>query len=205
MRKHATPFFDSLAPGGVLFMNAIAPSSWTIPSLASLLTGLNPNVHGIEARGQLMDSRIPTLFEMLEQHGYTIGDASYTLTEPSINSVFKKEEISPDVALSEGRSEESYLLSWMQEHKEQPFFAWAHFHTSHLPYRAAPPYNQMFLEDVDPDVLEDQQIEFVRLNVSLCGKGKWNSTCSAILRPCGPCMRRLCASRMQKLAKCCNA
>ncbi len=163
--KHTTPFFDSLAPGGVLFMNAIAPSSWTIPSLASLLTGLNPNVHGIEARGQLMDSRIPTLFEMLEQHGYTIGDASYTLTEPSINSVFKKEEISPDVALSEGRSEESYLLSWMQEHKEQPFFAWVHFHTSHLPYRAAPPYNQMFLEDVDPDVLEDQQIEFVRSNI----------------------------------------
>ncbi|GAK58465.1 hypothetical protein U27_05439 [Candidatus Vecturithrix granuli] len=163
--KNTTPFFDSLAPDGMLFTNAIAPGSWTIPSLASLLTGLNPNVHGIEARGQLMDRRIPTLFEMLEQQGYIIGDASYILTEPSINSVFKKENISDEVALSEGRSEESYLLSWMQEHKEQPFFAWVHFHTSHLPYRAAPPYNQMFLEDVDPDVLQDQQIEFVRSNI----------------------------------------
>ena len=163
--KNTTPFFDALATEGVLFSNAIVPTSWTIPSLTSMLTGVNPNVHGIDARGKLMDSRIPTLFEMLEQQGYAIGDTSYTLTEPSINSVFKKADISPDVALSEGRSEESYLLSWMQEHKDQPFFAWVHFHTSHLPYRAAPPYNQMFLEDIDPEVLQDRQIEFVRSQI----------------------------------------
>lgn len=163
--KNTTPFFDALAQEGVLFTKAIAPSSWTIPSLASMLTGVNPNVHGIEARGQLMDSRIPTLFEMLEQQGYVIGDASYTLTEPSINSVFKKENVSDEVAISEGRSEESYLLSWMQEHKAQPFFAWVHFHTSHLPYRAAAPYNQLFRENIDPQIFQDQQIEFVRSHI----------------------------------------
>lgn len=163
--KNTTPFFDALASEGVLFSNAIVPTSWTIPSLASMLTGVNPNVHGIDARGKLMDRRIPTLFEMLEQQGYAIGDTSYTLTEPSINSVFKKVDISPDVALAEGRSEESYLLSWMQEHKDRPFFAWVHFHTAHLPYNATPPYNQMFLEDIDPEVLQDRQIEFVRSQI----------------------------------------
>ncbi|PID55747.1 hypothetical protein CSB45_14525 [candidate division KSB3 bacterium] len=163
--KNTTPFFDDLASQGVLFTNSIASSSWTIPGLTSLMTGLNPNVHGIDIRAKLMDPRIPTLFEALESHGYAIGDTSYTLTEPSINSVFKKKDISPDVALAEGRSEESYLLSWMEKHQDEPFFGWVHFHTTHLPYRAAPPYNQMFLEDVDPDVLQDEQIKFVTSNI----------------------------------------
>lgn len=163
--KRTTPFFDALTHEGVLFDKAIVPASWTIPSLASLLTGVNPNVHSIDARGKIMDRRLPTLFEILEQHGYAIGDTSYTLTEPSINSVFKKTDISPDVALSEGRSEESYLLSWMEEHRNQPFFGWVHFHTSHLPYQAKPPYNTMFLEDVNPEVLHDEQIRFVLSNV----------------------------------------
>jgi len=159
--KNTTPFFDALASEGVLFSNAIVPTCWTIPSLASMLTGVNPNVHGIDARGKLMDQKIPTLFEALEQHGYAIGDTSYTLTEPSINSVFKKKEISPEVALSEGRSEEAYLLSWMESHKDKPFFGWVHFHTAHLPYRASLPYNQLFLEDINQDVLADEQIQFV--------------------------------------------
>ncbi|MCP4401922.1 MAG: sulfatase-like hydrolase/transferase [bacterium] len=163
--KNTTPFFDTLVPQGVLFSNAIVPSSWTIPSLVSLLTGLNPNVHGIDIRGKLMDERIPTLFEALEAQGYTIGDTSYILTEPSVNSVFKKVDISPDAALGEGRSEESYLLSWMENHRDRPFFAWVHFHTTHLPYKATPPYNQLFLEEVDPEVFQDKQIQFVTSNI----------------------------------------
>lgn len=158
---NTTPFFDELASEGVLFSNMITAASWTIPSLASMLTGVNPNVHGIDARGKLLDPQIPTLFEALEQHGYVIGDTSYTLTEPSINSVYKKTDISPEVALSEGRSEESYLLSWMEANKEKPFFGWVHFHTTHLPYRASPPYNKMFLEDLDQEVLKDAQIKSV--------------------------------------------
>ena len=163
--KLTTPFTDTLAANGVVFTNAIAPCSWTIPSLASLMTGVNPNVHGIETRGELMDPRVPTLFEALEQRGYAIGDTSYVMTEPSINSVFKKKDVSPEVALSEGRSEESYLLSWLEEHKNQPFFAWVHFHTAHLPYNATPPYNRLFLEDIDPEVLNDPQIDIVRKNL----------------------------------------
>ncbi len=163
--KKTTPFFDDMVQEGLLFSNAIVPTSWTIPSLTSMLTGLNPNVHGIDVRGKLMDPRIPTLFEALEHHGYLIGDTSYTLTEPSINSVFKKKDIAPEVALSEGRSEESYLLSWMEAHKDQPLFGWVHFHTSHLPYNATPPYNKLFLDDVDPETLQDEQIRLAQSNL----------------------------------------
>ncbi len=161
--KPTSPFFDELASQGVLFSNMITATSWTIPSLASMLTGVYPNVHGIDARGKLMDQQIPTLFEALKQGGYVIGDTSYTMTEPSVNSVYKKavKDISPEAALSEGRSEESYLLSWMEEYKDEPFFGWVHFHTTHLPYRAATPYNKLFLEGINKEVLKDEQIKLV--------------------------------------------
>jgi membrane-anchored protein YejM (alkaline phosphatase superfamily) len=50
----------------------------------------------------------------------------------------------------------------METHKDQPFFAWVHFHTVHLPYKATPPYNKMFTAGLDPQVFKDEQIKFVR-------------------------------------------
>lgn len=41
-----TPSLCSLAHRGVLFENAIAPSSWTLPSLTSIFTGLMPHQTG---------------------------------------------------------------------------------------------------------------------------------------------------------------
>jgi arylsulfatase A-like enzyme len=41
-----TPRLDRLAASGLVCDTAIAPSSWTLPSVASFLTGLNPAGHG---------------------------------------------------------------------------------------------------------------------------------------------------------------
>ncbi|MBA3914746.1 MAG: sulfatase [Acidobacteriales bacterium] len=46
-----TPNLDALAASGVLFENAIAPSSWSLPSHASLMTGRYPSEHGLENVG----------------------------------------------------------------------------------------------------------------------------------------------------------
>ena len=45
--RQTTPNLDNLARGGVLFENAIAPSSWSLPSHASLVTGQRVNEHGM--------------------------------------------------------------------------------------------------------------------------------------------------------------
>jgi hypothetical protein len=42
-----TPFLASLARDAVVFRNAYAPSSWTVPSMASLFTSLAPSSHGV--------------------------------------------------------------------------------------------------------------------------------------------------------------
>ena len=43
--RDTSPYLNQLAKQGVVFENAIAPSSWTLPSHASMLTGLYPAQH----------------------------------------------------------------------------------------------------------------------------------------------------------------
>jgi arylsulfatase A-like enzyme len=71
-----TPFLDRLAGQGVRYENAIAPSSWTLPSHATLFTGRFPYEHGAMLNVPL-STRFPTLAEVLAARGYaTVGIAS---------------------------------------------------------------------------------------------------------------------------------
>lgn len=79
--RQTSPNIDNLARHGVLFENAIAPSSWSLPSHASLLTGRAVHEHGmgnVEAMPWLgWDSKalngLPTLGEALQKRGYRTG------------------------------------------------------------------------------------------------------------------------------------
>ena len=45
--RRTTPYLDRLAEESVLFLEAYSTSCWTIPSHASLFTGLYPSHHGV--------------------------------------------------------------------------------------------------------------------------------------------------------------
>jgi arylsulfatase A-like enzyme len=49
---YPTPNLDRLAKEGVVFTTAIAPSTWTLPSVASLITSLHPSEHGLLGAGE---------------------------------------------------------------------------------------------------------------------------------------------------------
>ena len=69
---------DALAERGVLFENAIAPSSWTLPSLASILSGLLPQ-HGAD-EGLPASPPFWNIPEILKRRGYeTAGFNANTL------------------------------------------------------------------------------------------------------------------------------
>jgi len=42
-----SPVVDRLATGGLVFEHVVAQSSWTMPSVATLFTGLHPRSHGV--------------------------------------------------------------------------------------------------------------------------------------------------------------
>ncbi len=67
--RETTPNLDRLAQRGVQFDNAIAPSSWTLPSFASIFTGLFPHQHGADATSPL-SNRFPTIAMALKSAGY---------------------------------------------------------------------------------------------------------------------------------------
>lgn len=69
--RDTSPFIDSLAAQGVRFETAIAPSSWTQPSHASLLTGRY--TYETHAETQPLDDTYPTIGEVMQTNGYRTG------------------------------------------------------------------------------------------------------------------------------------
>ncbi|MCI4362631.1 MAG: sulfatase-like hydrolase/transferase, partial [Thermoplasmata archaeon] len=65
------PFADSLRRESLWFPRAVTPAPWTVPSHASLYTGLYPWEHGAHAKGTLkLAEGIPRLPAILRQRGY---------------------------------------------------------------------------------------------------------------------------------------
>jgi arylsulfatase A-like enzyme len=66
----ALPHLDALAARSVRFTHALAPAAWTLPSHASLLTGVYPNRHGAVHRDATIARAAPALAGLLSRRGY---------------------------------------------------------------------------------------------------------------------------------------
>ena len=72
--KAITPNFDQFAAQGALFKMGITPAQWTVPSHASMFTGLYPTAHQMTQSNQALSKEEPTLVEWLQRDGYeTVG------------------------------------------------------------------------------------------------------------------------------------
>ena len=66
-----TPTIDALARESVVYEQAFSTAPWTIPSHASLFTGLPPRTHGCSNEHRLwLDDRFVTMAELLSAAGY---------------------------------------------------------------------------------------------------------------------------------------
>src|SRR5690348_5191529 len=68
--RETSPYVTKLASQGVLFQNAIAATSWTLPSHASILTGRLPHETGADRPDGSVDQGMPTLAEAFRRRGY---------------------------------------------------------------------------------------------------------------------------------------
>jgi arylsulfatase A-like enzyme len=147
-RRPTTPFLDSLAGEGVFFENAVSASSWTKPSVASILTGLTPNVHGMTDMsgdreiidGQYTPKRvladeIVTLAECLRDAGYA--------TAARINNVqagefFQMTQGFEDAVTSHRMDTAAMvndLAGWLARlDRAKPFFFFMLTRDAHIPY-----------------------------------------------------------------------
>jgi arylsulfatase A-like enzyme len=70
-RGHETPRIDRLAAEGALFERAYSDTPWTTPSMASVMTGTYPTVHGFKSsNANRLGLENLTLAEILSERGY---------------------------------------------------------------------------------------------------------------------------------------
>lgn len=88
--RSITPNLDRFAAQGVVFEQAISPAQWTIPSHASMFTGLYPTAHQVTQSSQSLNSARPHLVEILSAVGYeTVGFCNNPLVG-ILNNGFKR-------------------------------------------------------------------------------------------------------------------
>jgi choline-sulfatase len=138
--RRLAPFIDGMAANGVVFEHAYAPSSWTIPSVASLFTSRYPSQHGAVAFQTPLDPARVTLAEVLAAAGYKTGAivASSMIANmtPGFDQGFDYFLMprggvggKPDVdAVNEA------IFDWLDATAERPVFVYAHYLEPHAPY-----------------------------------------------------------------------
>ena len=65
-----TPNLDRLAGSSTVYTNAISTAPWTLPTHASLFTGLYPDRHGVSWGHYKLEEESPVLADLLRQSGY---------------------------------------------------------------------------------------------------------------------------------------
>lgn len=68
-----SPNIDRLAAQGALFRNNFSPSSWTYPSMASLITSVPPPTHAVDVASLSIRETFTTMAEVLQANGYYTG------------------------------------------------------------------------------------------------------------------------------------
>ncbi len=85
-----TPNLDRFAEQSVVFEQAVSPAQWTIPSHASLFSGLYPTAHQVTQSSHSLSPEIPHLAEILDEMGYqTVGFCNNPLVG-ILNNGFKR-------------------------------------------------------------------------------------------------------------------
>ena len=148
-RLAKTPALDRLAQQGILFERAYAPVPLTLPSHASMLTGLYPPEHGLRNNGQAaLPQGLPTLATELQAAGYETGAfvAAFVLDHKfGLQRGFKI--YNDDLSLAEpglhghhqyrdGSLVVDSALRWLRPRIHKPFFCWVHLFDPHFPYLA---------------------------------------------------------------------
>ena len=71
--RNTTPFLFSIEKDLALYENAVSSTYWTMPSVASLFTGMYTSGHGLVVDGDKLSPSLQTLPKILRQHGYRCG------------------------------------------------------------------------------------------------------------------------------------
>lgn len=159
-KRGLTPFLDSLAARGTLFLNAYAPSSWTCPSVASLMTSRYPMQHRVVSFASKLADEERTLAETLQPLGYLAGGFSANfrlLGALGYAQGFQHWRADLEGAGGlRGGDLRRQSIEWLDQARRsapgRPALLYLHFMEPHAPYDPPEPFREQFGRNEDAAV-----------------------------------------------------
>jgi arylsulfatase A-like enzyme len=150
--RATSPFLDGFAASGLRYQAAFSSDSWTVPGVASLLSGLPAVRHGADLTGlRALPPGLPLLAETLSKAGFRTFGAVATPMEigsargfaRGFDAFWESQSATADQVVSP-------FVPWVSGlDPREGFFAWLHLFDPHQPYAAPEPDRRRFLEPGD--------------------------------------------------------
>lgn len=159
----STPVLDRLAAEGTAFTNVWANGPWTVPSHASIFSGLLPSSHRCTGHNHLFETESPTFAELLSESGY---ETAAFFSNPWLTSRltgmlrgFEEHCVNPVDGMTifhrgdQGGPETiRNVEEWLSERdRSRPFLLFVNFLEPHLPYDPPDEYREAHLADLPAD------------------------------------------------------
>jgi len=153
--EHPTsPFIAELAGEGLRFEHAYATSSWTVPSVVSMLTGvyrhgMGQRLAGSDRSWSVIPESLPTLAQVLQAAGYRTFGLTANLNVPAERGFDRGFDRFLCIGSRDSDEVEVALGPWLKDiASAEPWFVWVHLFDPHGPYRSRQPWAAQF----DPEV-----------------------------------------------------
>jgi arylsulfatase A-like enzyme len=151
-QRGVSPRIDRFAEGATLFENTRAQAPWTLPSVASVMTGLWPPSHGVFEDTRRLAPEAVTLAEVLRDAGY---QTAAVVTNGFATGAYGLDQGFDELTLIKTGHRKSHLVhraavAWLEDRDpERPFFLYLHTIDPHKPYLPTQELRQRFAPEAE--------------------------------------------------------
>lgn len=181
--RRTTPHIDRIAREGTIYRRASSASCWTLPSHASLFTGLYPSEHRVDLDTQHLDPAYETLASRLRKRGFATASISCNGWVTPHSNLTHGFDLAVDVGELAGGDDGFWPRAvrtlhrrwrrlterdrgaeratrmaeeWLKRRTlDQPFMLFLNYMDCHLPYKLQGRHRYHFVEDGREDEVDE--------------------------------------------------
>jgi len=155
--RELTPVLDSLASEGIMYSRFQAQAPRTLPSHASVFTGLSVAAHGTgKFEDRVFDPDLPSIQSVLKRNGYAtaaFGNVIYFTDSYKFDAHFDHLHCNIKGYYA-GAQTFSDARGWIEQQDGGPFFLFIHVFEIHMPFDPPEPWDRMFTENGSEGIIE---------------------------------------------------
>jgi len=177
--RFTSPILDTFALEGVVFEDASSTTAWTLPSHASMLTGLFPLSHGVVTADTALPAEVGTVAGWMREGGWE--------TAAVVNAIWLKRDrfqLTRDFEKYLSIEDSDYqrrdpsiwitdqVIRWIDEQGDRPLFIFAHYYDVHADYASLPRFERLLVSPyegrADGTGWQIERANFAEEHIALC-------------------------------------